>query len=84
MKPIATPDHLARVRYEIRGPLARRAFEIERQGHEVIKLNIGNPALFGFRMPDALRDAVAEHLPSPTGTATRRASSPRARPSRRT
>lgn len=67
MNPIATPDHLARVRYEIRGPLARRAHEIERQGHEVIKLNIGNPALFGFRMPDALRDAVAEHLPQADG-----------------
>lgn len=67
MEPVATPDHLARVRYEIRGPLARRAHEIERQGHEVIKLNIGNPALFGFRMPDALRDAVAEHLPQADG-----------------
>jgi len=67
MNPIATPDHLSRVRYEIRGPLARRAHEIELAGHEVIKLNIGNPALFGFRMPDALRDAVAEHLPQSDG-----------------
>ena len=67
MDPVATPDHLARVRYEIRGPLARRAHEIERQGHAVIKLNIGNPALFGFRMPDALRDAVAENLPQADG-----------------
>lgn len=67
MNPIATPDHLSRVRYEIRGPLARRAHEIELAGHEVIKLNIGNPALFGFRMPDGLRNAVAEHLPQSDG-----------------
>ena len=43
--------HLSQVRYEIRGPLARRAQELERDGYEVIKLNIGNPAAFGFRTP---------------------------------
>ncbi len=67
MKPIATPDHLARVRYEIRGPLARRAFEIERQGHEVIKLNIGNPAAFGFRTPATMRLALIENLAQAEG-----------------
>lgn len=54
--------HLASVRYEIRGPLARRAMELERQGHEVIKLNIGNPAAFGFRTPATMRLAMIEHL----------------------
>jgi alanine-synthesizing transaminase len=54
--------HLAGVRYEIRGPLARRALELERQGYEVIKLNIGNPAAFGFRTPETMRLAVVEHL----------------------
>ncbi len=43
--------HLANVRYEIRGPLARRAAELERQGYEVIKLNIGNPPCSGFARP---------------------------------
>jgi alanine-synthesizing transaminase len=56
------PRNLGNVRYEIRGPLARRADELERQGHEIIKLNIGNPALFGFRTPEAMRRALVENL----------------------
>jgi alanine-synthesizing transaminase len=54
--------HLQGVHYELRGPLARRALELEREGKSIIKLNIGNPALFGFRTPDAMREAVAAHL----------------------
>lgn len=54
--------HLAHVRYEIRGPLARRAQELERKGYEVIKLNIGNPAAFGFRTPETMRLALIENL----------------------
>ncbi len=59
--------HLAHVRYEIRGPLARRAQELERMGYEVIKLNIGNPAAFGFRPPETLRLALLENLPQAEG-----------------
>lgn len=59
--------HLAHVRYEIRGPLARRAQELERQGYEVIKLNIGNPAAYGFRPPETLRLALLENLPQAEG-----------------
>jgi alanine-synthesizing transaminase len=59
--------HLAHVRYEIRGPLARRAQELERKGYEVIKLNIGNPAAFGFRPPETLRLALLENLPNAEG-----------------
>ena len=65
--PLRRAPHLAGVRYEIRGPLAHRALEIERQGHEVIKLNIGNPAQFGFRMPEVIRDAIIENLPRADG-----------------
>ena len=54
--------HLADVSYEIRGPLARRAEELERQGYEIIKLNIGNPAAFGFRTPETMRLAIIENL----------------------
>ena len=61
--------HLANVRYEIRGPLARRAQEIERQGHEVLKLNIGNPAAFGFRTPETMRLALVENLAASEGYA---------------
>ena len=59
--------HLEGVRYEIRGPLARRAHELERQGHEIIKLNIGNPAQFGFRTPETMRLAMIENLPKAEG-----------------
>jgi len=54
--------HLADVRYEIRGPLARRALELEQDGFEVVKLNIGNPGAFDFRMPEAMRRAMVQNL----------------------
>ena len=55
-------EHLHDVKYEIRGALARRAEQLEREGHEIIKLNIGNPGLFGFRMPGSMRVAIVENL----------------------
>lgn len=59
---LATRDRLTEVRYEIRGELARRARELEMQGRELIKLNIGNPGAFGFRAPAHLQEAIAAHL----------------------
>jgi alanine-synthesizing transaminase len=53
---------LADVRYEIRGPLARRAAELEKAGYEILKLNIGNPGAFGFRAPETMRLAMIENL----------------------
>jgi alanine-synthesizing transaminase len=50
------------VRYEIRGKLARRAAELERQGYEIVSLNIGNPGIFGFRTPETMRLAIIENL----------------------
>jgi alanine-synthesizing transaminase len=50
------------VRYEIRGELAARAAQLERQGYEIISLNIGNPGLFGFRTPETMRLAMIENL----------------------
>ncbi|MET0987846.1 MAG: aminotransferase class I/II-fold pyridoxal phosphate-dependent enzyme, partial [Steroidobacteraceae bacterium] len=54
--------HLASVRYEIRGDLARRANEMERQGYDIVPLNIGNPGVFGFRTPETMRLAMIENL----------------------
>ena len=59
---LAPSSHLDHVRYEIRGPLARRAQELEKAGHQIIKLNIGNPGAFGFRMPEAIHAAMVENL----------------------
>ncbi len=61
---IATRTRLTEVRYEIRGELARRARELEGQGRSLIKLNIGNPGAFGFRAPDHLQRAIADHIAS--------------------
>ncbi|MHC5067833.1 MAG: pyridoxal phosphate-dependent aminotransferase [Planctomycetota bacterium] len=62
MPPIRASEHLHEVRYEIRGPLAHRAEELTKAGYDVIKLNIGNPGAFGFRMPDTMRVAMVENL----------------------
>ncbi|PJK01959.1 aminotransferase [Lysobacteraceae bacterium NML03-0222] len=59
---LATRHRLAEVRYEIRGELARRARELETQGHTLVKLNIGNPGAFGFRAPAHLQRAIADHI----------------------
>jgi len=67
--PVAiTPSpHLADVRYEIRGALTRRARELESAGHAIVKLNIGNPARYGFETPAHLRQAIAAHLADSEG-----------------
>jgi alanine-synthesizing transaminase len=59
---VKASSQLDNVRYEIRGPLARRAAELEKAGHEIIKLNIGNPGAFGFRAPETMRQAMIENL----------------------
>lgn len=64
MKPhrISPSSRLEGVKYEIRGPLARRAGELEKAGYDIIKLNIGNPGAFGFRAPETMRLAMIENL----------------------
>jgi alanine-synthesizing transaminase len=60
-------DSLRNVRYEIRGKLAARAHGLERLGYEIISLNIGNPAAFGFRTPETMRLAMIENLANAEG-----------------
>jgi len=55
-------ESLRHVRYEIRGKLARRAYELQRMGYEIVSLNIGNPGAFGFRTPETMRLAMIENL----------------------
>jgi alanine-synthesizing transaminase len=63
MTQLINPSNSLRgVRYEIRGKLANRAFEMQRRGYEIIPLNIGNPGLFGFRTPETMRLAMIENL----------------------
>ena len=60
-------EGLRHVRYEIRGRLARRAHELERQGYEILSLNIGNPRAFGLRTPETMRLAMIENLAEAEG-----------------
>ena len=60
---VAVSRRLDDVRYDIRGPLSRRAHELEAEGRAILRLNIGNPGLFGFRVPQHLRDAISAALP---------------------
>lgn len=60
--PLPTRESLREVRYDIRGELSRRARELEGQGRQLIRLNIGNPGAFGFRAPDHLQAALTGHV----------------------
>jgi alanine-synthesizing transaminase len=70
---------LANVCYDIRGPVHARAAAMEDEGHRIIKLNIGNPAPFGFEAPEEILIDVIHNIPKRRATATPRDSSPRAR-----
>ena len=65
--PFRPSEGLKHVRYEIRGRLARRAHELERQGYEIVSLNIGNPRAFGLRTPETMRLAMIENLAEAEG-----------------
>lgn len=61
---------LKNVLYEIRGPVNAEAERMEADGHRILKLNTGNPAVFGFEAPDVImRDMIAA-LPTAQGYST--------------
>ena len=62
LQPFSQSERIDQVRYDIRGPLNARAIELEAQGQKIIKLNIGNPSLFGFTTPAHMREAIAQNL----------------------
>ncbi|MBE1288375.1 MAG: aminotransferase class I/II-fold pyridoxal phosphate-dependent enzyme [Alteromonadaceae bacterium] len=58
---------LDNVCYDIRGPIHEKARIMEEEGHRILKLNIGNPAPFGFEAPDDILKDVIYNLPSAQG-----------------
>jgi alanine-synthesizing transaminase len=67
VKEINKSSKLDNVCYDIRGPVLDKAQQMEEEGHQIFKLNIGNPAPFGFEAPeDILRDVI-HHLPKSVG-----------------
>lgn len=59
---IGQSPKLRGVRYDVRGPILQEAERIERTGQSVLRLNIGNPAPFGFEAPESVRRAVEKSL----------------------
>ncbi len=67
MQPVPKSNKLANVCYDIRGPVLDRAKQMEDEGHRIIKLNIGNPAPFGFEAPEEIVTDVIRNLPAASG-----------------
>jgi len=60
-------SRLNNVHYDIRGPILDEANRMEAMGYRILKLNIGNPAPFGFEAPDAIMMDIIRHLPETQG-----------------
>ncbi len=67
MQPILKSNKLANVLYDIRGPVAQRARQMEDEGQRIIKLNIGNLAPFGFDAPEEIQQDMIRNLPNSAG-----------------
>ncbi|MCB9410585.1 pyridoxal phosphate-dependent aminotransferase [Mycolicibacterium sp.] len=63
----AQSTKLQDVLYEIRGPVHDHAARLEAEGHRILKLNIGNPAPFGFEAPDVIMRDMIQALPYAQG-----------------
>ncbi len=67
MKTILKSAKLANVCYDIRGPIMDRARQMEEEGQKIIKLNIGNLAVFGFDAPEEIQQDMIRNLPNSAG-----------------
>jgi alanine-synthesizing transaminase len=64
---IQKSNKLSNVCYDIRGPIMDRARQMEEEGHKIIKLNIGNLAVFGFDAPEEIQQDMIRNLPNSAG-----------------
>ena len=67
MRQIRQSKKLHDVRYDVRGPILVEAQRLEAEGHRILKLNLGNPAPFGFEAPEAILTDVTRHLSESQG-----------------
>ncbi|NBX05129.1 MAG: pyridoxal phosphate-dependent aminotransferase [Betaproteobacteria bacterium] len=67
MKPVLKSAKLANVCYDIRGPIMDRARQMEEEGQKIIKLNIGNLAVFGFDAPEEIQQDMVRNLSNASG-----------------
>ncbi|QMV84475.1 pyridoxal phosphate-dependent aminotransferase [Corynebacterium hindlerae] len=63
-------EKLKGVLYEIRGPVSAEAERLENEGNRILKLNTGNPAIFGFDAPDVILQDMIAALPTSQGYST--------------
>ena len=64
---IRKSDKLADVCYDIRGPVLTAAHKLEAEGNQILKLNIGNPAPWGFNAPEEILRDVVRNIPNSQG-----------------
>lgn len=67
MQVIRKSNKLINVCYDIRGPVLQEAKRLEEEGHRILKLNIGNPAPWGFEAPEEIVQDVIRNLPASQG-----------------
>ncbi len=67
MKTVQKSAKLANVLYDIRGPIMDAAKQMEEEGQKIIKLNLGNLAVFGFDAPEEIQQDMIRNLPSSAG-----------------
>ena len=67
MRTFTKSHKLDNVLYDVRGPVADEAVRMEATGTHILKLNIGNPAPFGFRTPDEVVYDMSQQLPDTEG-----------------
>ena len=61
MRAIEASDKLQNIHSDIRGPVYEKSQEMRRAGIDILRLNTGNPATFGFKMPQSVREALMNH-----------------------
>jgi alanine-synthesizing transaminase len=66
-RPVRKSSKLDNVCYDIRGPVLAVSKQMEDEGHQIIKLNIGNPAPFGFEAPEEIVVDVIRNLRGASG-----------------
>jgi alanine-synthesizing transaminase len=67
VKPVSKSAKLANVGYDIRGPVLDRARQMEEEGQKILKLNIGNLAVFGLDPPDEIVQDMIRNLANSAG-----------------
>lgn len=67
MEILKTAEVIKNIHSDIRGPVFFKALEMEKEGQKVLKLNTGNPAAFGFKMPLSVKQTLIENIDKSLG-----------------